>query len=169
MKDKEMIEEMANVPTKEEIEARNKRGKEKDELTQALLHYATAEASGGIKSLIDCEGCAFYLYEILDYRKLPKDSVVLSREVLNERWIDLLTEFDEMGFEPTTLPPNDMSVEEYTAFYKDRLLMCLAKASKETTEKILNKVYWLVAQKDVINVLTRIKEIATREGVEIKE
>ena len=74
------IEEMANISTKEEIEARNKRGKEKDELRQALLHYATAEASGGIKSLIDCEGCAFYLYENLGYRKLPIDSVVLLKE-----------------------------------------------------------------------------------------
>ena len=81
MKDKEkQIEETANISTKEEIEARNKRGKEKDELRQALLHYATAEASGGIKSLIDCEGCAFYLYENLGYRKLSEDSVVLSRE-----------------------------------------------------------------------------------------
>jgi hypothetical protein len=45
----------------------------------------------------------------------------------------------------------------------------LKNKGKETAEKILNDVYWLVAQKDVINVLTRIKEIATREGVEIKE
>lgn len=85
MKDKEkQIEEIANIPTKEEIEARNKRGKEKDELRQALLHYATAEASGGIKSLIDCEGCAFYLYEMLGYRKLPKDSIVISKEEYEE-------------------------------------------------------------------------------------
>ena len=85
MKDKEkQITEMANISTKEEIEARNKRGKEKDELRQALLHYATAEASGGIKSLIDCEGCAFYLYENLGYRKLPEGSVVLSREEICE-------------------------------------------------------------------------------------
>lgn len=84
MTDQEQIEEMANISTKEEIEARNKRGKEKDELRQALLHYATAEASGGIKSLIDCEGCAFYLYENLGYRKLPKDSVVLSKEEFAE-------------------------------------------------------------------------------------
>lgn len=68
-------EKQINVSTKEEIEERNKKGKEKDELRQALLHYATAEASGGIKSLIDCEGCAFYLYEILGYRKNLEDSV----------------------------------------------------------------------------------------------
>ena len=80
MTKQEQIEETANISTKEEIEARNRRGKEKDELSQALLHYATVEASGGIKSLIDCEGCAFYLYENLGYRKLPEDSVVLSSE-----------------------------------------------------------------------------------------
>ena len=84
MTKQEQNEEMVNISTKEEIEARNKRDKEKDELRQALLHYATAEASGGIKSLIDCEGCAFYLYENLGYRKLPEDSVVLSREEIGE-------------------------------------------------------------------------------------
>ena len=67
MTKQEQNEEMVNISTKEEIEARNKRDKEKDELSQALLHYATAEASGGIKTLIDCEGCAFYLYEMLGY------------------------------------------------------------------------------------------------------
>lgn len=84
MTEQEQIEEMANISTKEEIEARNKRGKEKDELRQALLHYATAEASGGIKSLIDCEGCAFYLYENLGYRKIPENAVVLSKEEFAE-------------------------------------------------------------------------------------
>ena len=89
--DKEkQIEEMANIPTKEEIEARNKIGKEKDELRQALLHYATAEASGGIKSLIDCEGCAFYLYEMLGYRKLPEDSVSTSKAKV----FDILNKFE---------------------------------------------------------------------------
>ena len=93
MKDKEkQIEEMANTSTKEEIEARNKIGKEKEELKRALLHYATAEASGGIKSLIDCEGCAFYLYEMLGYRKLPKDSVVLSREEYEKLKLELAIE-----------------------------------------------------------------------------
>ena len=74
MTKQEQNEEMVNISTKEEIEARNKRDKEKDELRQALLHYATAEASGGIKSLIDCEGCAFYLYENLGYRKVLLDT-----------------------------------------------------------------------------------------------
>ena len=92
MTEQEQIEETANTSTKEEIEARNKRGKEKDELRQALLHYATAEASGGIKSLIDCKGCAFYLYENLGYRKLPEDSVVLSKEEYERITKELVTE-----------------------------------------------------------------------------
>ena len=102
------------------------------------------------------------------YRKLPENSVVLSREVLNERWIDLLTEFDEMGFEPTTLPPNDMSVEEYTAFFKEKLLMCLAKVSKETVEKILNYAETYLFEDDTDKLY--FKEFIKKDlGVEIKE
>ena len=94
MKDKEK----ANVSTKEEVERRNKIRKEKSELKQALLHYATAEAGGGIKSLIDCEGCAFYLYEILGYRKLPKDAKVF----IPDGQMVLLTrkEYDELLARP---------------------------------------------------------------------
>ena len=43
------------------------------------------------------------------------------------------------------------------------------KGSKETAEKILKEVYFYASSKETINLLTRIKEIATREGVEIKE
>ena len=70
-----------------------------------------------------------------------KDKIVIPREAFEEKWIDLLTEFDEMGFEPTTLPPQNMSVEEYTAFYKSKLLMCLATAAKGAADKILNDLY----------------------------
>ena len=73
--------------------------KEKDELRQALLHYATAEASGGIKSLIDCEGCAFYLYENLGYRKLPDGAVVLligeNNQALDEKTIEYFVKHNE--------------------------------------------------------------------------
>ena len=110
------IEEMANISTKEEIDARNRRGKEKDELRQALLHYATAEASGGIKSLIDCEGCAFYLYENLGYRKIPEDSVVLSREEYDELTLtkqsifDMLEERDDKARKETAKEIIDMLI-----------------------------------------------------------
>lgn len=115
MKDKEIV----NISTKAEQEEREKRGKEKDKLIQELLHYATAEASGGIKFLIDCEGCAFYLYEILGYRKIDKDSVVLSREEyenlkqninsLNKQLIEAIhTRYSEEEFEYKV----DKAVEE---------------------------------------------------------
>ena len=118
MTKQEQIEDMANISTREEIEARNKRDKEKDELGQALLHYATAEASGGIKSLIDCEGCAFYLYENLGYRKLPEDSVVLSREEYEKGIIE-----------------RESMRNQITELFNDR-----EQASKETAEKIYTKI-----------------------------
>ena len=79
------------------------------------------------------------------YRKIPENTVVvLTRTEKEERFIDLLIEFDEMGFEPTTLPPKDMSVEEYIAFYKNKLLHTFATAiknlRKETAEKFAEMV-----------------------------
>ena len=154
MKDKEMqITEMANISTKEEIEARNKRGKEKDELRQALLHYATAEASGGIKSLIDCEGCAFYLYENLGYRKLPEDSVVLSRKEYERITKELVTE------------------QRATEIAKEYF----EKIRKETAEKIYLQAKEIVdATKHIVQGIEYIhidalKEIIKNCGVEIKE
>lgn len=169
MKDKEMqIEEMANEPTKEEIEARNKIGKEKDELRQALLHYATAEASDGIKSLIDCEGCAFYLYENLGYRKITKDSILLSK-----------TDFDLI------LPPNSvvLSKEEYNDYLnlKDLLdkgyftsenRVVIHKTRKETAEKILFDLVGHTFECDgwtyTVDV-DDVKWLADKYNVEIKE
>lgn len=76
-------------------------------------------------------------------RIIPENAVVMTSDVPYESFIDLLTEFDEMGFEPTTLPPPDMSVEEYTAFYKNKLLHIvsntISKARKEMAEKFAEK------------------------------
>lgn len=76
--------------------------------------------------------------------KPDENAVVLMGTEKEERFIDLLVEFDEMGFEPTTLPPQDMSVEEYTAFYKNKLLHTFAtgikNSRKETAEKFAEKV-----------------------------
>lgn len=147
MTKQEQNEEMVNISTKEEIEARNKRDKEKDELRQALLHYATAEASGGIKSLIDCEGCAFYLYENLGYRKLPKDSVVLSME-----------EICELKYQ---------SEEDFSKAYD--------LGSKEAAEKILFKFESAFAYYDNEDMFSKkaifecLEEIVKSLGVEIKE
>ena len=111
-----------------------------------------------------------------------KDKVVLSKEELAERWIDLLVEFDEIGFEPTTLPPNDMSVEEYTAFYKDKLLMCLAHERKETAREFTEKLkrhfyntlpnYTNISYEEFIKVngiCQDIDKLAKQYKVEIKE
>lgn len=158
MKDKENV----NVSTKEEIEARNKKGKEKTELKQALLHYATAEASGGIKSLIDCEGCAFYLYEMLGYRNC-KDKVVLSRE-------EYENSFDIKVYN---------KVREENRLLKeqaDRLLEELVKERKETATTILQEFAnikvngssiqdYMVA----VKVVNKIDELSKRYGVKIKE
>ena len=117
----------------------------------------------------------YVIINILGYRKIPEDSVVLTRAGVSDKWIDLLTEFDEMGFEPTTLPPKDMTVEEYTAFYKEKLLMCFANASKETAEKILKEVaqikvgYNANAQIIAFKVTEKLEELAKQFGVEIKE
>ena len=100
--------------------------------------------------------------------------------IIDERWINLLTEFDEMGFEPTTLPPKEMTVEEYTAFYKSRLLMCLTNARKQAVKEVLGKIsntpiklsYGLDAK--TVNIMTatlkdKIDEIAKEFGVEVEE
>ena len=52
------------------------------------------------------------------YRKIPENAVVLTVTENEERFIDLLIEFDEMGFEPTTLPPKDMGNENIQRFGK---------------------------------------------------
>lgn len=158
MKDKEK----ANMSTKEEIERRNKTGKEKDELRQALLHYATAEASGGIKSLIDCEGCAFYLYEMLGYRKLPEDSVAVEKGLL-EYWKDKATNINGLllkidgvnGWFPKEFIVK--AIETYKSM-KDSVVL-----SKEEFEKLKGRA------EEVFNEMTeRMKaevKIAKRMGV----
>ena len=62
--------------------------------------------------------------ELVKYyqEKIPENAVVLTITQKDEKFIDLLVEFDEMGFEPTNLTSIDMSVEEYTAYWKNRLL-----------------------------------------------
>ena len=130
--------------------------KEMIEEMAKLIDDRLIEANGYLGSMNRGEGYWIAQKLIEHYQpKLPKDSVVLSGEEYE------LYEVVKKGY------PNDMTclVEKFTEISHNSY----TRGSKETAEKILNKVYWLVAQKDVINVLTRIKEIATREGVEIKE
>ena len=164
MTKQEQIEETANISTKEEIEARNRRGKEKDELSQALLHYATAEASGGIKSLIDCEGCAFYLYENLGYRKLPKDSVVLSKE---EYEVLKIKEKEKHWFE-TCMSVWKNSKIDSSKETADKIFNDIIQALEERKDSV--KEFYGVAESVGADVAIRaVKNLAKQFGVEIKE
>ena len=49
---------------------------------------------------------------------------------------DLLIEFDEMGFAPTTVCPNP---DKYATEWRDRLVNCVNNATKQAKIDILNK------------------------------
>ena len=49
---------------------------------------------------------------------------------------DLLIEFDEMGFAPTTVCPNP---DKYATEWRDRLVNCVNNATKQAQIDILNK------------------------------
>jgi glutamate dehydrogenase/leucine dehydrogenase len=108
---------MVNISTKDEQIARAKRGKEKDYLVKALLHYANNELTHGIKNLIDCEGCANYLIDNLGYRKINENEVVISKE----EW---------------------QQIKSSLYYSKEELEKKLDKARKETANKFLNMIYW---------------------------
>ena len=75
---------------------------------------------GGINTLGNyCKKCAFD--RVLNIQ-IEKDFETEEEELTDNRAFDLIVEFDEMGFEPTTLPPRDMSVEEYTAMWKAEMI-----------------------------------------------
>lgn len=50
---------------------------------------------------------------------------------------DLLVEFDEMGFVPTTVCPNP---DKYATEWRDRLVNCVNNATKQAQIDILNEV-----------------------------
>lgn len=178
MEDKEMV----NISTKEEIEARNKRGKEKDELIQALLHYITAEASGGIKSLIDCEGCAFYLYEILGYRKSSEDGVINTPTtqcetyskndmvlISRERYDRLKSLYDEIW---NSYYDGENNAKVYYENIK------IPQERKEIKEKILNELYMHFSADKLCGIANPnknynsakvVSRLAKSHGIEIKE
>ena len=61
-----------------------------------------------------------------DEQQVPKleleTPIIIKEKLMNDRLLDLLIEFDEMGFEPTALPPPGMSAEEYAQNWKSELL-----------------------------------------------
>lgn len=71
------------------------------------------------------------------YRKIPENAVVLTGTAKEEHFVDLLTEFDEMGFYPLTTGAN---AEEYTKEWKRRMLYAIGQLRKETAEKFAEKL-----------------------------
>lgn len=66
------------------------------------------------------------------YRKIPENAVVLTGTKAEEHFVDLLTEFDEMGFHPETTVPYPMV---YADEWKRRMLYAIGQLRKETAEK----------------------------------
>lgn len=164
MKDKE---KQICVSTKKEVERRNKRDKEKDELSQALLHYATAEASGGIKTLIDCEGCAFYLYEMLGYRKIPGNSVVLSRK----EYEMLANKYKNLEIKYSNLCDNYRLCKDANETLKQNVITTCKKTVKEILQEI--RAYYPIDKEHCndgeLFILNLCEDIALRYGVEVEE
>lgn len=103
--------------------------------------------------------CIFYdkatLAKVLvarGWEKVSKNSVTLSRE-----------DYESIRNSELNL---DWEVDKKV---KEELDRVEKEASKEKAERLLNEVYWLISRRDTLNALARIQEIATREGVEIKE
>lgn len=70
------------------------------------------------------------------YRKINEGVVVLAGTAKEEHFVDLLTEFDEMGFYPLTTCAN---AEEYTKDWKRRMLYAIGQLRKETAEEFAEK------------------------------
>lgn len=111
-------------------------------------------------------GCVKYWAEVIakylteqDYRKLPKDSVVLTKDELEDKVIITKKEYDKLKYTFNCGYP----------VYKQGL----EEGSKETVEKILNYIADLriitngkVCAYDLVN---QLEELAKQFGVEIKE
>lgn len=72
------------------------------------------------------------------YKYLTENAVVLNATETTEYLIDLLVDFDEMSFCPTTLTPNP---DEYAIEWKQKLIYAIDQANKETAEKILKDMF----------------------------
>lgn len=58
---------------------------------------------------------------------------------------DLLVEFDEMGFAPTTVCPNP---DKYATEWRDRLVNCVNDATKQAQTDVLNKLKTNLSKSD---------------------
>ena len=153
MKDKEMIEEMAKEISK----------------TWLVDLEGNTQDVCEVLDRVDIESIAKELYE-QGYRKLPKDSVVLTREELQENYVS------------KTLYEQLQKVSLARKEQIDKLSKKLIEARKETAEKFVKKVKKLLKKVDIIvdgdeglvgyeesAVDKGLTELAKQFGVEIKE
>ncbi len=71
------------------------------------------------------------------YRKIPENAVVLTGTETDERLLDLLVDFDEMGFFPATTCPNP---EEYAKEWKRKLIYAIGQLVNEKVGKFAERV-----------------------------
>lgn len=119
-----------------------------------------------------------------DYRKIPEGSVMLTGKETDEQLEDLLIEYDEMGFYPSTTVPNP---DEYSREYKKRLIYAIGQRTKEhlkdciesnkvveertrkeTAKEILQEVKSLLFPEEG-GLLAWLVAIADKYGVEMEE
>lgn len=80
----------------------------------------------------------------------------------NERLIDLLTEFDEMGFVPTTTVPN---AEVYAIKWRDQMTQAITGYRSEVAREIFEKLLKTVSQKMPTKLLLVIHQKGYDDGV----
>lgn len=128
-----------------------------------------------------CDKCKFVAEELLKHYqpKLPKDSVVLSREELQEIIVKAKVKerekISELKKEIKEL--YKLLIQEKEGSFWDGVNEGILKGSKETAEKIFNQIIWYAVKRigqtsnDSYYQISfdRLNELAKQFGVEIKE
>lgn len=123
---KEQIDEMANI-----IKADYKQWLDITGVFPEGSSYYFECLGGG-------EDCAELLYNA-GYGDVSEYKAKIERLQSNtpQHLKDLLIEFDEMGFAPTTVCPNP---DKYATEWRDRLVNCVNNATKQAKIDVLNEV-----------------------------
>lgn len=131
---KEQIDEMANIIKAEYEQWLDTTGV----IPKASTYYA------------ECMGCAIDSAETLynaGYGDVSEYKAKIERLQSNtpQHLKDLLIEFDEMGFVPTTVCPNP---DKYATEWRDRLVNCVNNATKQAKIDVLNKLKTNLSKSD---------------------
>ena len=111
-----------------------------------------------------------------DEQQTPKlelsTPIIVKEKLIKDRLLDLLIEFDEMGFEPTALPPPGMSAEEYAKLWQSELLKEIQRVQdeveKKTVKEILQKVKSYTLDKEV-GLKYLLQRLAKEYSVELEQ